>query len=149
MAISESDLGRVEKAFGVRLPGIYRQLLVHGCQPAGEIAWFDSAQLLIEMNTSLFEDDDWDPGYIAIATNGAGDYFCLELDTSDVALFSHEDRDFLEIGPFSEWICNPFSPASEAEASSVILRVLGCAAIALLLLFLFAAPIWFVLRRSP
>src|SRR5690349_9412893 len=110
MAISEADLGQVEKAFGIELPGIYRRLLASGSQPAGEIDWFDSAQRLIEMNTWLLEDDDWDPAYIAIATNGAGDYFCLELDTSDVALFSHEDRDFLEIGPFSEWIADPSSP---------------------------------------
>jgi hypothetical protein len=97
----------------------------------------------------LLEHDEWNPAYFAIATNGAGDYYCIELGTSDVVLYSHEERDFHEIGPLSEWVTDPVSSVPDSESSSPIVGVLGCVAIAIVLLIILTIPTWLVLRSTP
>jgi hypothetical protein len=120
--------------------------MVSASRPVAVAEWFDSAQLLIETNTMLLDDDGWDPAYFAVGDNGAGDYYCLELETGDVVLYSHEEDEFHELGPLDEWLA---SPVAESEPASPAVGFLGCAAIALLLLLILLTPVWFALRASP
>lgn len=94
--MTERDIGRVEKALGVRLPAHYRRFLAgYGTAVArlkregAFVPLFTAAKDIIEANAALRADparqptnrdrDPWPLRYLVVGADGAGDYWCVDL----------------------------------------------------------------------
>jgi hypothetical protein len=145
VTLSEADLQRVEATFSITLPPGYRRLVIQGGPLPSGVEWVDTADALIELNMDFLGEPHWDAAYFAIASTGTGDHYCVELDSPDVVFYSHEDRQFSELGRFTDWI---ESPDEQENGATNALRLLGCLAVLTLLGLIFAIPIYLAFRAS-
>jgi hypothetical protein len=143
--LSESELARVETTFGVELPRGYRMLRTRCAHLPRGVEWLETVEDLIDANTFLLGNPDWDAAYFAIAESGSGDYYCVELGSPDVVIYSHEEDEFHELGRFSEWIAT-LDAANESRTSP--LGLLACFGLLLVLALIFLIPIWLALRAN-
>lgn len=133
---SDADIQELEQKIGAKLPADFIECLkVHNGQ-GGKAVWlFDGNEFLSTRNilmswsvwTDLLEDGDfdsrvsspddgiqsewWTKGWIPFATNGGGDYLCLDLTPSEGGCFGQVIKVFhdfpkraLVSASFSEWI---------------------------------------------
>lgn len=98
------DLNLIESALGIALPGCYRSAALDN---RFQEPIHDDAQSIIAINRSFrngdYGDEQWPPSLFAMGHDGAGNYFCIDVDHADkgVLLRDHETQ---EISPCAESI---------------------------------------------